>query len=302
MKRRSGARYLLQQFLKLEPRGSNYRLWFSMNETNPLRNVVLVVMMMSWTWVMRAATVMKHLGRRLIYHSTSCIRFLPLCFIRSVFTNAAWPYPSSLTSSSLTSTAKGKDLLSVTPPLPNPNVKFSCFGLFLDLCRVCLVDCFQEVLSHYIGWDNGNSIIIRYSDNPIVIRPIWPAISTCHHFSFESTSPFCPLYSSVQIVFVDDKSEITLMKSLFPRSFSRSLPMLLPSSRTKQDNCVSLPDYYRDTKREVYGPYFSTEVQFMVRCCSFSLLFFLIDWWFRFSKRQVFFMTITTKLLGVVFY
>ena len=66
------------------------------------------------------------------------------------------------------------------------------------------------------------------------------------------------------------------MKPLFPRSFSRSLHMLLPSSRTKQDHTISLPDYYRDTKREVYGPYFSTEVQFMVRSRSFSLLFFFL--------------------------
>ncbi|KAF5344166.1 hypothetical protein D9756_011401 [Leucocoprinus leucothites] len=53
------------------------------------------------------------------------------------------------------------------------------------------------------------------------------------------------------------------MKSLLPRSFSRSLPTILPSSRSNHDHILSLPDYYRDTRREVYGPYFSSETQFM---------------------------------------
>ncbi|KXN81713.1 hypothetical protein AN958_03811 [Leucoagaricus sp. SymC.cos] len=51
------------------------------------------------------------------------------------------------------------------------------------------------------------------------------------------------------------------MKSLLPRTFSRSLPTLLPSSRSNNDHMVTLPDYYRNTRREVYGPYFSTETQ-----------------------------------------
>ncbi|KAJ3576231.1 hypothetical protein NP233_g551 [Leucocoprinus birnbaumii] len=38
---------------------------------------------------------------------------------------------------------------------------------------------------------------------------------------------------------------------------------MLPSSRPNDDHIVSLPDYYRNTRREVYGPYFSTETQSM---------------------------------------
>lgn len=45
------------------------------------------------------------------------------------------------------------------------------------------------------------------------------------------------------------------MKSILSRKFSRSLSSLV--SRPHQDNTLSLPDYYRDTRREIYGPCWS---------------------------------------------
>ena len=80
-----------------------------------------------------------------------------------LFTHAMWLYPFSRTSSSLMSTAKGnliKDLLSVTSPsLPNLNVKFPVLGDFW-ICAGSASWTASKKLSHYIGWDSGNSIII----------------------------------------------------------------------------------------------------------------------------------------------
>lgn len=133
--------------------------------------------------------------------------------------------------------------------------KFPVLDSFPGLCQVSLVDCFREAFLLYQVGDNDNAII----------RPVWYAI----YRAVRSLS--------VQNLLLDNQVK-TRMKPLL-RSFSRSLPMLSASSRTNHDHTVSLPDYYRETKREVYGPHFSTEIQFMVCSCGFlgGLVFTLAD-------------------------
>jgi hypothetical protein len=60
------------------------------------------------------------------------------------------------------------------------------------------------------------------------------------------------------------------MKSLLSRKFSRSLSSLVSSSRSHHDNILSLPDYYRDTRREIYGPYWSTSDEAYCSVVNFS--------------------------------